>query len=86
MALVSSDTRGVMLSRRAAAFLLLFGVWSWLLWPMFLRNIWTSDRSWLGGSPTGYLVVHVVIALVSLVLGTAIGVMGWRALRATRND
>ena len=73
-----------MLSRRAAAFLLVFGVWSWLLWPMFFRNIWNSERSWLDGSPTAYLVVHLVIAGISLVLGTAIGVMGWRGLRATR--
>lgn len=73
------------LSRRAAAFLLAFGVWSWLLWPVFFRNIWVSDRSWLDGSPTGYLLVHLVIAAVSLILGTAIGVMGWRGLRARRS-
>jgi hypothetical protein len=65
-------------------FLLLFGVWSYLLWPTFVRNIWVSDRSWVGSSPTPYLIVHLIIAVVSLVLGTAIGVMGWRSFRASR--
>lgn len=74
------------LSRRAAWFLLVFGVWSWLLWPTFLRNIWASERSWAAGSPTGYLIVHLVIGVVSLVLGTAIGVMGWRGVRALRTS
>ncbi|MGP4015515.1 SCO4848 family membrane protein [Saccharopolyspora sp. 5N708] len=71
-------------SRRVALFLLAFGVWSYLLWPTFVRNIWHSDRSWAAGSPTPYLLVHLVIAVVSLVLGTIIGVIGWRAYRATR--
>ncbi|RCW38836.1 hypothetical protein DFQ14_11940 [Halopolyspora algeriensis] len=72
------------LSFRSALFLLAFGVWSWLLWPTFIRNIWTGERSWEGGAPTAYLVVHLVIAVVSLVLGTVIGVMGWRGCRASR--
>ncbi|MFC7341383.1 SCO4848 family membrane protein [Saccharopolyspora griseoalba] len=70
------------ISRRVAVFLLAFGVWTYFLWPTFIYNIWGSDRSWVAGSPTGYLVVHLVIAVVSLVLGTAIGVLGIRALRA----
>ncbi|MHA6801188.1 SCO4848 family membrane protein [Bounagaea algeriensis] len=73
------------LSRGAALFLLAFGVWSYLLWPTFIRNIWASDRSWdLAGAPTSYLIVHLVIGGVSLVLGTIIGVLGWRGLRAAR--
>ncbi|TDD84149.1 hypothetical protein E1202_23905 [Saccharopolyspora karakumensis] len=66
-------------------FLLAFGVWSYLLWPTFMRNIFNSDRSWAQGSPTAYLIVHLVIAVVSLVLGTVIGVIGWKAYRATRS-
>lgn len=72
------------LTRRAALFLLLFGVWSYVLWPTFARNIWVSDRSWAEGSPTPYLIVHLIIAVVSLTLGTIIGVMGWRGYRASR--
>ncbi|MER7076992.1 hypothetical protein SAMN02982929_06006 [Saccharopolyspora kobensis] len=74
------------ISRRVALFLLAFGVWSYLLWPNFARNIWNSDRSWADGSPTSYLIVHLVIAVVSLVLGTIIGIIGWRAFRATRKS
>ena len=29
----------MVLSRRSAGFLLAFGVWSWIIWPTFLRNI-----------------------------------------------
>ena len=82
MTWLTVNTGWVTLSRRTALFLLAFGVWSWLLWPTFLRNIWISERSWAAGSPTGYLIVHVVIAVVSLTLGTIIGVLGWRAYRA----
>lgn len=75
----------VTLSRPVALFLLAFGVWSWLLWPNFARNIWLSERSWDAGSPTSYLLVHLVIAVVSLLLGTIIGVIGWRGYRASRS-
>ena len=69
------------ISRRTALFLLAFGVWTWVLWPTFLVNISSDARAWDAGSPTAFLAVHVVIAVVSLVLGTAIGVLGWKGLR-----
>jgi intracellular septation protein A len=68
------------LSRRAAALLLAVAAWNWLIWPNFVRNIWTDDRAFDGG-PTGFLLVHVLLAVVSVGLGTAVGVLGWRALR-----
>ncbi|PRW63799.1 SCO4848 family membrane protein [Actinopolyspora mortivallis] len=70
------------ITRGTGLALLLFGVWSWLLWPTFLTNILRSENSWSGGSPTGFLWVHLAIGAVSLVLGTAIGVLGWRGYRA----
>ncbi|MFL6160716.1 MAG: SCO4848 family membrane protein [Jatrophihabitantaceae bacterium] len=71
----------MVLSKRISAFLVLFGVWSWLIWPTFLHNIWRDPRSWQDG-PTAFFGVHAVLTAVSLLLGTAVGVLGvlgWRA-------
>ena len=72
----------MILSRRAAAFLLLVGVWTWVIWPRFLLAVWRDDRSWDDG-PTSFLLVHLVLVGASLALGTAVGVLGVRGLRAT---
>jgi hypothetical protein len=75
------------MSRRVALFLLIFGVWSWVIWITFVRNLWASDQSWApDGSATPFFVVHLVLAIVSFVLGTIIGVLGWRGLRARRRE
>lgn len=71
------------LSRRAAAGLALFGVWSWIIWLTFLKNIWADGRSWSNG-PTAFFLVHLVLIVVSLVFGTAIGWLGVRHLRRPR--
>jgi hypothetical protein len=71
----------VLISKRLAWFLIAFGVWSWVIWPVFLKNIWHDPRSWHQGM-TGFFAVHLVLTVVSLVLGTAIGVLGIRAVRA----
>ncbi len=77
----------VTLSRRASWFLLAFGVWSWWIWLTFLVNISRDARSWSAeGAPTGFYTVHLVLIAVSLVLGTVIGVMGFRGLRAIRRQ
>ncbi|MET7995653.1 hypothetical protein ABZU76_32645 [Amycolatopsis sp. NPDC005232] len=74
------------ISRGTAVFLLLFGVWSWIIWITFAKNLWASSQSWSAdGSPTAYFIVHAVLTVVSFVLGTIIGVLGWRALRSTRS-
>ena len=72
------------LSRGMSVFLLAFGVWSWLLWPNFLRNIWQDPRSWDGG-PTTFFTVHLLLVVASLTFGTVIGVLGVRGLRAARS-
>lgn len=71
------------LSRRVAWFLIAFGVWSWVIWPTFLRNIWKDPRSWQHGM-TAFFAVHLLLTLASLALGTAIGVLGIRGLSALR--
>ena len=71
------------LSKRAAWFLVAVGVWSWVIWPTFLKNIWHDSRSWHDG-PTGFFLVHLVLTVVSLAIGTVIGWLGIRGLRAAR--
>ena len=70
------------LSRRASWLLIAFAVWSWIIWVTLIKNINNDPRSWHGNDPTGFLVVHVVLAIISLVMGTAIGWLGWKGLKA----
>lgn len=80
----------MVLSRGWSAFLLAFGVWSWIIWPAFLKNIWADPRSFTaaanGGGATGFLVVHALLVTVSLILGTAIGVLGVRGVLSRRRS
>jgi hypothetical protein len=71
----------VVISKRIAWFLIACGVWSWFIWPTFLRNIWKDRRSWHHGM-TAFFGVHLVLTVASLVLGTIIGFIGVRAARA----
>jgi hypothetical protein len=71
----------VLVSRRVAAFLLAAGAFQWVIWPTFLRNIWKDPRSFEDG-PTGFLVVHAVLTGVSLLLGSGLLWLGWRAWRS----
>jgi hypothetical protein len=77
----------VVLSRRVAGLLLAFGVWSWIIWPTFLRNIWGDPRSFApSGGATGFLVVHALLTAASLLFGTVIGWLGYRGLRRGTRD
>lgn len=84
-----SVTSPLALSRPVSWFLLAFGVWSWFVWITFVKNLF-KDGSGLAfddaGEPTGYFWVHLVLAVVSFVLGTAIGVIGFRGVRALRRE
>ena len=81
------DTGRMKLSRPVSWFLLAFGVWSWVIWITFVKNLW-KDGSGLAfddaGDPTAYFWVHLLLAVVSFVLGTAVGVIGLRGVRALR--
>ncbi|MER7375468.1 SCO4848 family membrane protein [Streptomyces lanatus] len=74
------------LSRPVSWFLLAFGVWSWVIWVTFVKNL-IKDSSGLAfddGHPTAYFWVHLLLAVVSFVLGTVVGVIGLRSVRALR--
>ncbi len=70
----------MMFTRRAAAFVVLAGLWPLLVWPNFVRVVATDERAFDDG-PTAYLVVHVTLAAVSMLLGLALVVLGVRAWR-----
>ena len=72
----------MVLSRRWSAFLVLVGVWTWLIWPRFGLAIWKDDRSFADGGPTSFLWVHALLIGASLVIGTTVGALGVRAWRA----
>jgi hypothetical protein len=69
----------VVISKRVAWFLIAFGAWSWVIWPVFLNNIWQDSRSWHDGM-TGFFAVHLLLTVVSLAFGTVIGALGIRAV------
>ena len=75
------------LSRPVSWFLLAFGAWSWVIWVTFAKNLFqdASGLAFENGSPTAYLWVHLALAITSFILGTAIGVIGFRAVRAHMN-
>ncbi|GIJ46372.1 hypothetical protein Val02_32580 [Virgisporangium aliadipatigenens] len=76
----------MVISRRWAAFLILFGAWNWLIWPRFAVAVWKDDRAWSGDTPTSFLWVHALLIVASLTFGTAVAVLGLRAWRrAVRN-
>jgi hypothetical protein len=71
----------VKLSRGWSGLLVGFGIWSWVIWPTFIRNIAKDPRSFSDGRPQGFFLVHLVLTVVSLAFGTAIGSLGVRGLR-----
>jgi hypothetical protein len=81
------DTEDMKLSRPVSWFLLAFGAWSWVIWITFVKNLY-KDGSGLAfddaGDPTAYFWVHLTLAVVSFVLGTVVGVIGLRGVRALR--
>jgi hypothetical protein len=80
------DTGRVVFSSKVSWFLVVFGVWSWIIWPTFVKNVAADPRSFAAGSPTPFFLVHMVLTVVSLAFGTAIGVLGVRGLLAIRKN
>jgi len=63
-------------SRRVSILLLAAGGWTRFVWVTRLVNMAGEDRS------AGFYVVHGALAVISIGLGVAVGVVGWKALRA----
>jgi small neutral amino acid transporter SnatA (MarC family) len=68
-----------LISRRAAFVLLAAAAWTLFIWVTRISNIVGDDER-----STGFKVVHVVLALVSVAFAIAIAWIGLRALRTRR--
>jgi hypothetical protein len=66
-------------TRRAAWILLAAAGWTFFVWITFIRNIVGDDTR-----STGFKVVHVVLAIISIAFGAAIATIGVRALKAAQ--
>jgi hypothetical protein len=65
------------MTRRAAWVLVAACVWTLYVWVTRMWNIAHDDHSF------GFKAVHAVLAVISVAFGLAVGVIGWRALRAS---
>lgn len=79
----------MVLSRGWSVFLMLVGVWTWVIWPRFAVAIWNDPRAWSAGAvgqgtPTSFLWVHALLIAASLALGTTVGVLGVKGWLAGR--
>jgi len=63
-------------TRRVSILLLAAGGWTLFVWVTRLFNMAGEDRS------AGFYVVHGALALISIAFGVALGVIGWKGLRA----
>jgi len=64
------------MSRRAADLVIAAGAWTALVWVVRFSNMLGEDHG------AGFLLVHGVIAGISLAFAAALLVIGWRARRA----
>ena len=78
----------MILSRGWSLFLVAVGVFNWAIWPRFSLAIWDDSRAWSGAvghsSPTSFLLVHAVLVVTAVTLGTIVGILGIRGYLASR--
>lgn len=66
------------MSRRDALLLKVASVWTLLIWAVFVKNLLGDDSR-----PTGFKVVHMVLAVVSMAFGVVIWGVAARSRRRT---
>jgi len=85
---IGTDTGQVILTRNWSLFLIVAGAFNWVIWPRFAVAIWQDQRAWSGAiggsSPTSFLVIHAVLIVTAVTLGTIIAVLGVRGFLADR--
>ncbi len=69
----------------AGILLLIIAVWSFIVWPAFLRRVVRDPRSQSqDGKVSKFLVVHIVLVTISLVLALVGAVFGILLLNGVR--
>ena len=72
-----------MISKVAARFLIVAGVFNVVIWPRFAKAIVDDDRAWDGehwsSAPTTFLWVHAVLITTAIVIGLGVLLIGIRA-------
>jgi hypothetical protein len=63
-------------TRRISILLLAAGGWTLFIWVTRLVNMAGEDRS------AGFFIVHGALAVISIGFGVALGIVGWKTLRA----
>jgi len=75
-------------SRRAAWFLVLAGVFNVVIWPRFALAIVRDDRAWAGeawsSEPTAFFWVHAVLISAAVLIGLGVLAVGVGAVRRRR--
>ena len=65
-----------MISKTAARFLIVAGVFNVVIWPRFAKAIVDDDRAWAGehwhSTPQAFFWVHAVLITVAVVAGIAL--------------
>ncbi len=74
-----------MISKTAAWFLVLAGLFNLVIWPRFAKAIVDDDRAWSGeafsSAPTAFFWVHAVLIGSAVAIAAVVLVIGVRAHR-----
>lgn len=80
----------MMISKAAAWFLVLAGVFNVVIWPRFAKAIVDDERAWVGAAwssaPTAFFWVHAVLISTAVLIGLGVLYVGLRALRGHRRS
>lgn len=75
-----------MISKLAARFLVVAGVFNVVIWPRFAKAIVDDERAWDGerwhSAPTAFFWVHAVLITTAVVIGLGVLLVGIRAHRS----
>lgn len=75
-----------MISKTAAKFLVLAGLFNIVIWPRFAKAIVDDDRAWAGehwsSTPQAFFWVHAVLITTAILIG--LGVL-WVGIKAHRS-